>query len=482
MEQKTRSCAGISATGNWYIDAGIVGFLRYLHEDVNYSKEEIKNLVYGNSCIDERVLSDFGLALWLDKLKLKRELSEKEENRTNWENFKNKLKEEWKNRENKDLKALTSFLKEKFCNGTEFKIGENVSLRAGMLFNFKFFNTSKLKNCTMFDDFYNYMTNKEISKEEQIFDKTINKFLPSVTEFPNEFIRSITLNDLENHIPNFRVFFLSFERAFVNLGRWYFFHSPDIMESFNISLNLTENKSRNDSVVTAESEWTYYNFQVIIYSGFDNKNQEIAGVSFLPLDVATAKILKSNTFKKRLRSLLREFPVAEESGNNAYTNALELLVEKKPLSAFMISLMLRAFKDENFKKEFDNAYYYGIYWATAEMLHRLPESSILSESDKIFRRVKNVYSSFKKLLETSKYDKNTVKNYFLNLTEAALKNNVYEFKFIILRLLQDIIDSTTDKEDARRHVTYLLNYMNLIENNFQPKTVPILTSLYEMLK
>jgi|GEM_PF-4235593 len=487
MGEKTRPCAGISATGNWYIDAGIVGFLRYLYEDLNYSREEIEKLVNGEICINERVLSDFGLALWLDKLYYKPNKKEEDENRTSWNSFKNELIEEWKNKDenNRNLDALRCFLKEKFCGNTKFKIPDKVRLRPGMLFNFKFFNVSKLKKCVMFDDFYNYMTNKEKVNEEQIFDKTINKFLPSAAEFPNEFMRSIPLNELENHIPYFKVFLLSFEKAFVKNQRWYFFHSLNIMYSFKISVILAGNKSGNDNfvdTVITESKWIDNNWQVIIHSGFDNRNQEIRGVKFLPLDVATVKILNSNKFKKWPYVLLKEFPVAEEPNYKVYINALELLVEHEPLSAFMISFMLRAVKDEDFKKEFDKSYYYGIYWATAEILHYLQESDIDSKSDKIFKKIKLAEVALTKLLETSKYDQDTAKKYFLSLAEAAIKNNVYEFKFIILKLLQSIIDSTADKEGTRKLVTYLLDYINQIENKFQPKTVPILISLYEMLK
>ena len=502
MGEKTRQCAGISATGNWYIDAGIVGFLRYLYEDLNYSREEIEKLVNGEICINERVLSDFGLALWLDKLYYKPNKKEEDENRTSWNSFKNELIEEWKNKDenNRNLDALRCFLKEKFCGNTKFKIPDKVRLRPGMLFNFKFFNVSKLKKCVMFDDFYNYMTNKEKVNEEQIFDKTINKFLPSAAEFPNEFMRSIPLNELENHIPYFKVFLLSFEKAFVKIEqRWYFFHSPDIMDSFkenvdlafkeNVDLarNKSRNKSGNDNFVNAvitESKWINDNWQVIIHSGFDNRNQEIRGVKFLPLDVATAKILKSNNFKERPYVLLKEFPVAEEPNYKVYTNALELLVEHKPLSAFMISFMLRAVNDDDFKKEFDKSYYDGIYWATAEILHSLQESDIESKSDEIFNKIKRAEVALTKLLETSKYDQDTAKKYFLSLAEAAIKNNVYEFKFIILKLLQNVIDSTAeaDKKGIRKHVTRLLDYINQIENKFQPKTVPILISLYKMLE
>jgi len=93
-------------------------------------------------------------------------------------------------------------------------------------------------------------------------------------------------------------------------------------------------------------------------------------------------------------------------------------------------------------------------------------------------------SKLTKLLETSKYDQDTAKKYFLSLAEAAIKNNVYEFKFIILKLLQSVIDSTAeaDKKGIRKHVKYLLDYINQIEKKFQPKTVPILISLYKMLE
>ncbi|MFP3131626.1 MAG: hypothetical protein RXR51_08650 [Nitrososphaeria archaeon] len=255
--------------------------------------------------------------------------------------------------------------------------------------------------------------------------------------------------------------------------------------AFKENVDLARNKSGNDNFVNAvisESQWINTNWQVIIHSGFDNRNQEIRGVKFLPLDVATAKILKSNNFKERPYVLLKEFPVAEEPNYKVYTNALELLVEHKPLSAFMISFMLRAVNDDDFKKEFDKSYYDGIYWATAEILHSLQESDIDSKSDKIFKEIKLAEVALTKLLETSKYDQDTAKKYFLSLAEAAIKNNVYEFKFIILKLLQSVIDSTADKKGIRKRVTYLLDYINRIENKFQPKTVPILISLYKMLE
>jgi len=187
-------------------------------------------------------------------------------------------------------------------------------------------------------------------------------------------------------------------------------------------------------------------------------------------------------FKERPYVLLKEFPVAEEPNYKVYTNALELLVEHKPLCAFMISFMLRAVNDDDFKKEFDKSYYDGIYWATAEILHYLQESDIESKSDKFFKKIKLAEVALTELLKTSKYDQDTAKKYFLSLAEAAVKNNVYEFKFIILKLLQSIIDSTADKKGIRKRVTYLLDHINQIENKFQPKTVPILISLYKMLE
>ncbi|MEM3896389.1 MAG: hypothetical protein QW763_03885 [Archaeoglobaceae archaeon] len=279
-------------TGNWFIDAGILGFVNLMEEIYGWDLEELQ----------ERILKEpevvyygyFPLAYFYNLLDSKKkdeakykELKEKaiefiEKNKSLgrglldkiwWEHIAEVFRETWVNKqiegakkENKlklnpeeakvKLNEIWSEI-QKIKNENELKkyldekskeIGYyldkkkhviRIPVDSGFYKNFLFFNNSKnilgqlvdLKN--LIEGNINY--SEYLSK----LDKTLNKFLPSEEEFPNISYTEFKVSPLLKDKRFLFVYLLNFTNSFNNFGAGnYFFYAPDLNFAYKINKEL----------------------------------------------------------------------------------------------------------------------------------------------------------------------------------------------------------------------------------------------------
>jgi CRISPR-associated protein Cst1 len=293
-------------TGNWFIDAGILGFINLMEEVYGWDLDKLKYMLKEKP---EIVYYGYFPIAYIHYNK----------------NQSNPFLE------NKDLPIFTSTSKEKIFEDAwgfiekqyKAKNKERIDLRCSgnfrMFTNFLFFqprwNKEKQK-----DSFMQILGLKNIQHDVlKDIDKTINKFLPSVEEFTNLFYTKsfITLETLLVFHPHSFVFILSFPLAFQNVSprnqEGVFFYSPDleftykISRKFSIFLKRLGDKSKLiritwkiviDSAIETQSLWTLENMYLISYQ-LDNK-QNFTRVEYVGIPKIQANIIIDETIRENL--------------------------------------------------------------------------------------------------------------------------------------------------------------------------------------
>jgi len=295
----------IQFTGNWFIDAGILGFIQVMEDvyelpnDINdlivylnkFSDHEIKDLIYYAYLVynikktslkflsrtqlkkGKKISLETNEKFTKSKIKIKKAINFKKEypneilslqtDEMNKKilNYNELIKYEF--RKNFDLFNKDNFLKKTFSNNKKTSI-EKIDF-IGLIFEEQFFqnlyflNTSvnkKNNEMKVLDIFYDLIYNLNVKKEDKtidrkIFDKTISKFMFSVEGFSNVFYGKPTnLEDLNRIIVNPHIFLLCFPFPFLNISKWeyrknIFFYTPNLNVCYKINKKL---KKKIDSI------------------------------------------------------------------------------------------------------------------------------------------------------------------------------------------------------------------------------------------
>lgn len=346
----------LSFTGNWYIDLGILGMrilfdeARGISDKVNFRLDNRDNfiksflVVYLTKVIGEQLRNNLGkkpdrekYEEFLNLLKDKRKKYFKKifSNRlysknieevidSVFKNFQHPLVDEVINRKlpsNEKKNQNETYLQ--FVKKQRDK--KRLWLDSNFYKNFPFFNPST-KIDRQKENIIRFFTRGEevIDKDRKVvpveFFKTLNKFLPSYNEFPNNFFVSTSLNDIVSQMNIqdyiFYASILSIPYAFVDIrGVNYAFYSPDGEFSFAVNLRLKkylereEEKNDNeilkitwrsiiDVLLEQKSEWALNDMYLISYRRI--RNEGVEGVEYIGVDKQKAKIVIDDDFREKL--------------------------------------------------------------------------------------------------------------------------------------------------------------------------------------
>lgn len=173
------------------------------------------------------------------------------------------------------------------------------------------------------ESFY-YAISFNIAKEKILdrIDKTINKFLPSETEFPNINYAKFSTIPFKKQFEYLFVYLLCFTRAF----EWYgdkntFFYSNDMRFTYEINKKLRLYKKRHinskmsrdiftvtwqqiiDSLVEYKSTWSLENMYIISYKKLDNQSQE--DIEYIGIPKLQASIIIDDSIRQKLNTRIQ---------------------------------------------------------------------------------------------------------------------------------------------------------------------------------
>ncbi len=396
-------------TGNWFIDAGILGFVNLMEEVYGWDLNTLKNR---NIRLEEFYYAYFVYYIrktsisWIQKQDLSKK-SKKDENIVRLlVECKSKLINEIKNiiyideyiLKNARALDIRRILQEKnqqvkdiiYENFSKFKdhlnkpFGNNkktilknikdVGLIISEPFfqNLNFLNPSKNKPRKEEEVLKSFekMIYKRIIKTEltkDALDKTISKFLFSEKEFPNIIYGKVpTIRDLDNMLnSNSTVFLLCFPIAFKKVfNRYILFYTPTLEDSYYINkkLKIFLDKFKSDKAdeifrITWQSVIDYLaenkakfsleNMYIVEYESI--QKQELKGVEYIGISKLQASILIEDPIREALNVNL---PISKDKRNknkDKFMWVLEEFIKNKPLYDLVSRHVFYCLREKNEK-------------------------------------------------------------------------------------------------------------------------------------
>ena len=362
-------CSGkieLAATGNWYLDASAVGFLRILKGWT--FEEEPMDIIEGRVPCD-LLLFDYSFAFWSRRIN---DDVDDERARAVLGGLRSRMKEEWMRARDggrtapADAEEILVGLVEEYrerleeIRATADAGGGNdrnnlaifKSAPGGFLTNFEFDNTMVKEPAERIRRFVEYLKGEDRRiVEERALDRALIKLLPSAEEFSNEFLGNLTVRDLMKDVsPLAHVFLISIEAGLVQVrtpqNNYVYFHSPDLSLSYRIQEAIAsrqEAAGAGDSalvgsladaledLVELEAQWTLENLLMVRLGSI--RNQMVSRASYYPFDRCAAEILLSNG--RALDDFMRDICIGRSCarGNEGlWISGLSGLVEWRPLS------------------------------------------------------------------------------------------------------------------------------------------------------
>ncbi len=492
-------------TGNWFIDAGILGFVNLMEEvyGIEFNKIFSKNFTledfyYGyfiyyikktsinwikrqeltkKAKKDENITKQFNkvktqLINHINKIKLSELPSETGMNvkiiRENIKEFNSNIK----NLIIKNFKNFKNILNKPFKNN-KASILDNLS-KIGFIIsepffqNLNFINPSKNKNGNednILKSFENMIYKGRIKKEgiKNAFDKTITKYLFSETEFPNVIYgRIATINDLDRMLNTETIklllcFPISFKQVF---NRYLLFYTPNLETTYKINKRLDILLSRAkeeksdlifkitwqsiiDYLVENKANFALENMYLIEYRSIQNQN--IIGVEYIGVSKLQASILIEDPIRDSLNVNL-------QIDRDTWVWILEEFIKNESLYDVISRHVFYCLKEKNGK---------GIYRRTS--LYSLAIDAKIKEnnridlfSDDFFKGYRNLVRGIKNCYSTLNLNANKISQLFNNdderrqicysLISSLKKRNRITFVNI---LLKKFVEKAGNKETSR---------------------------------
>ena len=329
-------------TGNWFIDAGILGFVNLMEEVYGWDLEELQKKIKENEDVLYywyfpigyicHVVKEIQIKEGLEKIEQINNIIDKIPKVPQFTNKNDLFEKAWKWITSNKL--LITEAKRGKSTITRIKI--NWSGRYRILTNFPLFqpgyDIERQKNI-----FMSLLGLKEIEDNVLIhIDKTTSKFLPSASDFLNisytkSCINIYTLVSLNTRAP---VFILTYPLAFISklleyLGYQIMFYSPDLIFTYKVNkklkiyLNkLSEEKKQKtifkitwwsiiDSITELESLWSLENMYLIKIKPPKGQKQDLEMVEYIGIPKLQASIL----FEDKIRNVLNtQFEIGKEEG------------------------------------------------------------------------------------------------------------------------------------------------------------------------
>ncbi len=321
-------------TGNWFIDAGILGFVNLMEEVYGWDLEKLQKKINENPELVYYWYFPIAFVYFNSKNKLQIFNIEIPDPPKDYNSILDLFEKAW------DLIANTSELIEPTKKG-EKRISLSSKGRFHYFHNFLFFqpswNINKQKEA-----FMEILNLKNASREVLVnIDKTINKFLPSANEFKNEPYSKgfITLESLHKLNTFSQLFILTFPLAFIEglLPEKIFFYSPALEFTYRVNKKLVKfsekanDKSKIlqitlraiiDSIIETKSIWVLENMYFIKYQL--GKNQNILSAEYIGFSKLRASILIEDSIREALNANL-------QIDKGRWVWVLEEFIKNKPL-------------------------------------------------------------------------------------------------------------------------------------------------------
>jgi len=308
VEEITTRLDSLQFTGNWFIDAGILGFVNLMEEVYKFpdaielivahfnkfSEKDIKNCFYYAYMIyhirettkklldktqlskkDRKTRSKIDEQFEKSKIEIQKLLDFKKEEPGTIATLKSteirdKIRVYNERIRHRFVGVFDDYQKNKLLKKTvsqnkktpvEKVSGMGLIIEEPFFQNLPFLNPSvnkKSKEDEIFDGFENLLYLLKVKKADKkgdpkIFDKTISKFMFSEEEFPNVIYgKALNLEGLSKFIPNSHIYMLCFPIAFISIAeRGYrkniFFYTPNLNTCYRINKTLEKKKEMVDA-------------------------------------------------------------------------------------------------------------------------------------------------------------------------------------------------------------------------------------------
>ncbi|WP_324735712.1 hypothetical protein VFC49_00470 [Thermococcus sp. SY098] len=232
-----------------------------------------------------------------------------------------------------------------------------IPIDSGFYKNFMFFNNSK-GIFEQLEDLKNLIDgNVEYTEYLQKIDKTLSKFLPSDSEFPNVHYTLIRVEPLLRHVPRLFVYLLNFLNAFTfvsGVGNVFFYGSTlDFTYHVNKRLKVLiaqaqEKQSQSmfkitwqaiiDVLVEGKTKWSLENMYLIQFTGI--KQQALVNVEYIGIPKLHASIILDDNIRDAINTSL---PVGD---SNVWL--LSEFIKQKPLYPLISKHLWNAVKKNGF--------------------------------------------------------------------------------------------------------------------------------------
>ncbi len=341
-EEQSTQKEPLRFTGNWFIDAGILGFVNLMEEVYGWDLEKLQKKIEENA--KPIYYWCFPIAFVYYNNKLRGKVTEfVPDPPNNIENEEDIFEEAWK----------------WICSRKEFILPTRKGKRIDLSFRKPF---NYFTNLLFFqpqwtieqqkDAFMEILRIKSIEKDVlKYIDKTINKFLPSVEEFNNlPYTRALlTLETLLNTCPYSLVYILCFPLAFIQniLQENIFFYSPDLKFTYYVNKRIAKlaEKAEDrtqliqitwkvviDSIIEMQSIWVLENMYLIKYRL--GGRQDIINAEYIGIPKLQASVILDDLIRDVLN---RYIPTPKRER----VWILEEFIKNKPLLPYLINYLHR---------------------------------------------------------------------------------------------------------------------------------------------
>ncbi|MGB9677040.1 MAG: hypothetical protein ACPLZ9_00330 [Candidatus Ratteibacteria bacterium] len=331
--------------------------------------------------------------------------------------------------------------------------------------NFLFFHTGKgiIEQRDLFYEVINSDLNEESLKK---IDKTINKLLPSQSDFSNINYTKMSTEKIKKQFKLFEIFpifvsFLCFKHAFKQfrmIGN-VFFYSNDLEFSYlvNKKLSIYKDIGSNDEnaifrftwqqiidlLVEYKSSWSLENMYIISYEILDNKKQK--DVKYIGIPKLQASIIFDDSIREALNKNIQF-----REDKYCYCWLLEQFIKGEPLYPVIFDHVMLCINDNR-----KNINYYASTYALsveANILNFKAENSKKNEINSLFS-TNHFFNNYKSLVSEIKEDIR------YSSYSASLINQISKDADAKKRLARDLL-SALRARDKNRFLNILLKNMN----------------------
>ena len=502
--QNVENCANVlEFTGNWFVDAGILGFVNLMEEvygeawikewkenhddseDVDFLKvlqeklkREPEKVYYG--------YFPMAYVFYNNKVRDKENIVSPQHYKLGGVNKDDIFKESWSWVENNYIELKT------IRNKKVKRINLSSSKEFNYFQNFLFFQPSwdaeQQKNAFAEVLGLKRTDNKILQK----LDKTINKFLPSSEEFSNTLYGDSFVSGRNvNHI-----FILCFPFSFVKDTGRRFFYSNDLIFTYKVNKKLKtyvdsiENsksiwqitwRSIVDTLIELESIWNVEEMYIVKYNL--GKNQAIFDVEYIGISKLQANIILDDVIRNYLNISI---PIRKEKNQLKSIWLLEEFIKNNSLYPLILGHTNLAIDEKTNLRKSSAIYSLSVEYGKNTIFDNTNQNvcdecvfSDFFEKQKELKeipvRIKDMASDMFKILSVSHRifyeDIQSNKNFVIDLFIPIKKSNRKEF---VNRLLKNLIGK--DKNDSSKVVSYIFKHI-LNNDNWEYWALPIVMGL-----